>query len=54
MEEFIVTDDNIADIVKDGSGDKWAKIAGSVELLAAELCENLRMILEPTKASKLE
>lgn len=33
---------------------QWARIAGSVHGLAAELCENLRMIIEPNLASRLE
>lgn len=34
--------------------DRWDRISDSVSILAAELSENLRMIIEPTLASRFE
>uniref|UniRef100_A0A0R3RI43 VWFA domain-containing protein n=1 Tax=Elaeophora elaphi TaxID=1147741 RepID=A0A0R3RI43_9BILA len=34
--------------------DQWSRISASVSILAAELSENLRMIIEPTVASRFE
>ncbi len=35
-------------------GERWQRLTASVALLAAELTEALRPILEPTIASKLQ
>ena len=33
---------------------KWAKITEAVSVLSSELAENLRIIIEPTVATKLQ
>ena len=46
-----------ATTVNDGpatSTELWRRACGATEQLAAELTENLRSVLEPTKLSKLQ